>query len=217
MNALKIIAETGLVAILRGFGHNESLKAAEALVRGGVKALEVTYNTPGAEAVLKELVKEFGQEAVVGAGTVMTTENLRSAIDSGASFILAPNFEESIVKETIAAGLLAIPGAFTATEVAAAHRSGAGMIKIFPVSSVGPQYIKDLRGPLNNIPLMPVGGVDLQNAADFIRAGSAALGVGGSLLKKELVAENRLAELTKLAEDYLRKILEARQLDSAKF
>lgn len=210
-NVLAAIEETGLVAIMRGLDENNSLKAAEALVRGGVKALEVTFNTLGASTILKKIVDEFGQAVFVGAGTVTKKEDLECAIEAGASFILAPNFELQIVRATVEAGLVAIPGAFTATEVLAAYRAGASVVKIFPASSVGPKYIRELKGPLNTIPLMPVGGVDINTVNAFIKAGSAALGVGGSLLQADLVARGQWDELTALAKDYLQKIKEARQ------
>jgi 2-dehydro-3-deoxyphosphogluconate aldolase/(4S)-4-hydroxy-2-oxoglutarate aldolase len=210
-NVLAAITDTGLIAIMRGLDHKHTLKAAEALIRGGVKALEVTYNTPGAVSILKDIAKEFGADVFVGAGTVTTKEDLDSAIEAGASFILAPHFDSAIIKKTVEAGLVAIPGAFTATEVLRAYRAGAGIVKIFPASSVGPQYIKDLKGPLNTIPLMPVGGVDIENAGAFIKAGSAALGVGGSLIKKELISQGHWDKLTALAEAYLQKVQEARR------
>jgi 2-dehydro-3-deoxyphosphogluconate aldolase/(4S)-4-hydroxy-2-oxoglutarate aldolase len=207
---LSAITEPGIVAIIRGFTLEESLKTAEALIRGGIKAIETTSNTKGATVIMENLVKEFGQEVVVGAGTVLTDEHLQNAIDAGASFILSPSFDRAIVEKTLKASLVSIPGAFSPTEAVEADRAGADIIKIFPVSSVGPQYIKDLKAPLNNLKLMPVGGVNLDNAAAFIKAGSIALGVGSSLVPKELIEQNRFDELFKLAAAYVQKVREAR-------
>lgn len=207
---LTAITETGLVAIMRGLTHRDSLRTAEALIKGGVKAIEVTFNTKDAESILKDLSREFGSHAFIGAGTVITEEQLAKAVANGASFILSPNFDRTIVSKTIKAGLVAIPGAFTPSEVFEAHRAGASIVKVFPVSSVGPQYIKDLKGPFDNLALMPVGGVNLKNAYDFIKAGSIALGVGSSLIQKDLISQNRFPVLTELASSYLQKVREAR-------
>ncbi|MDR1702680.1 MAG: bifunctional 4-hydroxy-2-oxoglutarate aldolase/2-dehydro-3-deoxy-phosphogluconate aldolase [Sporomusaceae bacterium] len=207
---LQAITEPGVIAIMRGFSLEESLKAAEALIKGGVRAIEATSNTKGAVTILKNLVKEFGQNTFIGAGTVLKEEELFNAIDAGATFILAPNFDRVIVQKTVAASLVSIPGAFTPTEVVAAHNAGADFIKVFPVSSVGPQYIKDLKAPLNDLPLLPVGGVNLENAAAFIKAGATALGVGSGLVPGELIKNQKFAELTRLAEAFLEKIREAR-------
>lgn len=208
---LATIIETGIVAIMRGLSREDSLKATEALIRGGVRAVEMTSNTKGAAAILKDLAKEFGSQAFIGAGTVLTREHLDNAVEAGASFILSPNFDPAIVEATVKAGLVAVPGAFTPTEVFAAHRAGADIIKIFPVSSVGPQYIKDLKAPLDNLLFMPVGGVNLENAGKFIQAGAVALGVGNSLVRGDLIAQKRFDELAELAGAYLQKVREARR------
>lgn len=201
-----IIRETGIIAIIRGITEKEALFTAEALLKSGIRTLEVTFNTPGADIIIKRMLEEFKNEIVVGAGTVTNTVNAVRAIQCGAEFVLAPNLDPDVVSTVKMSGKLMIPGAFTATEVLRCYELGGDIVKVFPVSSVGPQYIKDLRGPYNNIDMIPVGGVDISNARDFIKAGSIALGVGGSLIKKEFLENNDYKALQELAQRFIEEI-----------
>lgn len=202
----QIIRETGIIAILRGTGEDESLHTIDALVKGGVKAIEVTFNTPNADSIIKRAVKEFGGSAIIGAGTVTNTSSAVRAIECGAQFVLAPNTDADVISIVRRYGKLMIPGAFTATEVLKCYESGADVVKIFPVTSVGPKYIKDLRGPYDYVDMIPVGGVDIDNAEAFIKAGSVALGVGGGLIKKEFIANRDYKSMEELAARFISKV-----------
>jgi 2-dehydro-3-deoxyphosphogluconate aldolase/(4S)-4-hydroxy-2-oxoglutarate aldolase len=207
----ELIKETGVVAIMRGIGEEEALHTVEALCKGGVKAIEVTYNTPGADRIIMSISRRFKEDVIVGAGTVTKTANAVRAIECGAEFVLAPNTDAEVVAAVKRYGKLMVPGAFTATEVLKCYDYGADIVKIFPVSSVGPKYIKDLRGPYDHIDMMPVGGVDLGNAGEFIKAGSIAVGVGGSLIKKEFIAAENYKAIEQLAEKFIDEIGKARK------
>jgi 2-dehydro-3-deoxyphosphogluconate aldolase/(4S)-4-hydroxy-2-oxoglutarate aldolase len=200
---------TRVVAIIRGIDVDRIVPTARALAAGGVRALEVTFPGTGAEAVdsiagtVATLVAGLPPEVAVGAGTVVTREQLRAAVQAGASFIVSPDTNPEIIEATRDAGLASLPGAMTATECLAAHRAGATFVKVFPAGRLGPGYIKDLRGPLSWISFMAVGAVDLDNARAFLDAGCVGLGIGGSLVRQDLVRAGRYDELTNLAARYL--------------
>jgi 2-dehydro-3-deoxyphosphogluconate aldolase/(4S)-4-hydroxy-2-oxoglutarate aldolase len=186
-----IIRDTGIVAIVRGTSEETLSQVAVALQKGGVRAIEVTLNTPGALDMIKELVRKHGDNMLVGAGTVLDPETARAAVLAGARFILGPTLNLEVSKLCKRYNTIYVPGVFTPTEIITAWEMGAQVVKIFPAGSVGPRYIKELRGPLPQVEMMPVGGVDLTNAAEFIRAGASALGVGGELVDRNAVAEGR--------------------------
>jgi 2-dehydro-3-deoxyphosphogluconate aldolase/(4S)-4-hydroxy-2-oxoglutarate aldolase len=206
----KLIKDTGIVVIMRGIGEEEALHTAEVLCKAGVKAIEVTFNTPGVDKVILSLLKRFKEEVIVGAGTVTSTASAVRAIECGAEFVLAPNIDPEVVSIVKRYGKLMVPGALTATEVLKCYDSGADIVKIFPVSYLGTKYIKDLRGPYDYIDMMPVGGVDINNAGEFIKAGSIAIGVGGSLIKKDLLTEKNYKAIGELAKKFLDEIGKAR-------
>lgn len=207
----KIIKDTGIVVIMRGIGEEEALHAVEALCEGGVKAIEVTFNTPGADRIILSLLKRFKDEVIVGAGTVTSAASAVRALECGAEFVLAPNTDSEVVMTVKRYGKLMVPGALTATEVLKCYDLGADIVKIFPVSSLGPKYIKDLRGPYDYIDMMPVGGVDVKNVGEFIKAGSIAVGVGGSLIKKDLLADKNYKAIGELAKKFVDEIGNARK------
>lgn len=176
-----------VVAIFRGdFGGNW-VAYAEALRDNGIRAMEITLNSPGALEGIRQLVMTFGDSLLVGAGTVLTPEGVHAAADAGATFIVAPDTDDAVIAASLGRGLVPVPGAYTATEIKRAYTLGAPLVKLFPATA--PEYIKAIRAPLNHIPLMATGGVDATNAVDFLKAGASALGVGGSLLSPALRPE----------------------------
>lgn len=207
---ISAIGEAGVIAILRGTAPDVLMHTAEALYAGGIRALEVTFNTPGAPEMISQVASHYGKRLRVGAGTVLNRAAAEQAIAIGSEFVLAPNTDLEVINTVKMSGRVMIPGAFTPTEVWRCHDAGAEIIKIFPVGSVGPQYIKDLLGPYNGLRFVPVGGVDLKNAGAFIKAGSFALGVGGSLVRSDLIAKKDFRGLTALAGEFLQAVSEAR-------
>ncbi len=179
---IDLVQKTRIIAILRGDLGGRELDIAAALVEGGVKVLEVSIVSPNYAAALKNLAKHLGDKVAIGAGTVLTTDQLREVADNGASFIVSPNFDAGVVQLTRSLGLASFPGAYTATEVVAASRAGADAVKIFPATSLGPDYIKALRGPLPKTRFVPTGGITLANASSYIAAGAWALGIASELV-----------------------------------
>ena len=183
----------------------------EVLCKAGLTALEITLTVPGAVGVIGALVKRFGKDLLVGAGTVLDVKTATSCIDAGATFIISPSLELEVVAHCNQAGIAVLPGALTPTEIVKAWRCGADMVKIFPCSAVGgASYLKALKAPLPHIEMVPTGGVSLETAASFIKAGAAALGVGGDLVDVEAVRAGRGHEVAEKARRYLEIVKEAR-------
>lgn len=181
--ALSLLRRTGLLPIARGLKGGDLRSAADVLVGEGVPLLEVAMNTPDAAQLIRELRQVYEGRLTLGAGTVLDAGLAEQAVEAGAAFLVSPHWDGEVAA---AAGRLAvpyIPGALTPTEILGAWRAGASMVKVFPAATVGPEYLCQLRGPLPEIPLVPTGGITVANAAEFIAAGAAALGVGGSLLR----------------------------------
>jgi len=203
---LEIILATRLVAIVRSDTSDGLLETVRALSAGGVRAVEVTLNTPGAlEAISAAAAEGF----LIGAGSVLDAEMARAAISAGAEFLVSPNTDVATIRATKDAGKIACPGALTPTEVVMATQAGADVVKIFPASCMGPAYIKALRGPLAQVRTMPVGGVNLTNAADFLAAGAVALGVGGSLVDRRAIAAGNWDVIADEARRYVQAIADA--------
>jgi 2-dehydro-3-deoxyphosphogluconate aldolase/(4S)-4-hydroxy-2-oxoglutarate aldolase len=196
---LERVRRTGVVAIMRHTEASLAIEAAEALLRGGVDVVEVTMNTAGATGMIRQLTKELGDRMLVGAGTVLSTGAVRQALDAGARFVVAPNTDPQVIALCNQLGVPVVPGAFTPTEVVTAWQLGADLVKVFPVSSVGARYIRDLRGPLPEIPLVPTGGITANNVADFVKAGAVAVGAGSDLVDKGVVDRRDFAELERRA------------------
>lgn len=195
-----------IVAIIRGANPQDVKKIVTALSDGGVKILEVTLNSPDALNVIAELSKQYGDKLLIGAGTVLEASEAKSAISAGAKFIISPSYHPDVIAATKESSCISIPGAFTATEIIAAYRSGGDIIKIFPASA-GSHYIKDLRGPLPHIPLMPTGGVNLQNIQEYLQAGAVAFGIGSALVdSKQKVTDEYLNDLKNKASLYVQAI-----------
>lgn len=207
---LSTLIDLGVVVILRSDDPGQLMRAVEALRAGGLRAFEVTMTVPGALDVMRDVGHRFGSEILLGAGTVLDGETARSAILAGAQFIVSPSLSQSVITVAHRYSKVVVPGAFTPTEILTAWEAGADIVKVFPIRSVGPHYLKDVLAPLPQVRLMPTGGVNLENAADFIRAGAVAVGMGGALLDKAILAEGRFEELTERARRLLDAIQRAR-------
>jgi 2-dehydro-3-deoxyphosphogluconate aldolase/(4S)-4-hydroxy-2-oxoglutarate aldolase len=205
------ILDIGVIPVVRASSPQNALLAVDAVRAGGIPIVEITMTVPGALEVISELAKHGGDELLVGAGTVLDPDAARRCIDAGASFLASPGFDACTVQTAILSQTLIMAGALTPTEVIAAWKSGADFVKVFPCGVVGgARYIRALRGPLPEIPLLPTGGINLDNAADFIRAGAAALGIGGELVSSALDYDSRL-RTTDLARKFVAVVREARE------
>jgi 2-dehydro-3-deoxyphosphogluconate aldolase / (4S)-4-hydroxy-2-oxoglutarate aldolase len=202
---------TGIVPVIRAASAQKALLAADALYQGGIPVVEVTLTVPGAENAIESLRKNFGADLLVGAGTVLDADDARRCLDSGAQFIVSPGLDRATIGFVNSKDILMIAGALTPTEVVTAWKHGSDLVKIFPCSAVGGAgYIKALKGPLPQIPLIPTGGVNLQTAADFIRAGSEALGIGGELVQASALDAGTPNVITALAKQFLEIVQAAR-------
>ena len=195
-----------IVAILRGIGEPELLPAAQALYNGGIRLLEVTMNTADAPHLIRLLNETFADSMLIGAGTVTDISSAESALQAGARFFVTPNLDEEVIEFAIRHGIQVLPGVMTPTEVARAYRAGAGMVKVFPASSLGVSYMKELQGPLGHIPMVAVGGVTVDNASDFIRAGAVGVGVGSSLLDRRAIASGNYDLLEQRAAAFVERL-----------
>jgi 2-dehydro-3-deoxyphosphogluconate aldolase/(4S)-4-hydroxy-2-oxoglutarate aldolase len=201
----------GLVPVLRAPSAEDALAISEVLCKAGLTALEITLTVPGAVEVIRTLARRFGKDLLVGAGTVLDAKAAAACIDAGAAFIISPSLELEVVAHCNQAGIAVLPGALTPTEIVKAWRSGADMVKVFPCSALGgASYLKAVKAPLPHIEMVPTGGVSLETAASFIKAGAAALGVGGDLVDVEAVRAGRGDEVAAKARRYLEIVKEAR-------
>jgi 2-dehydro-3-deoxyphosphogluconate aldolase/(4S)-4-hydroxy-2-oxoglutarate aldolase len=185
-----------VVAVVRLDSGDQLIKVAEALKAGGVTAIEFTVPTPGALDMIKQASAYFGDEVIMGAGTVLDAETARAAILSGAQFIVTPALNVKTIQLCRRYGKPIIPGALTPTEILTAWEAGADMVKLFPADSMGPAYLKAVLAPLPQVRLAPTGGISADNAAEYLKAGATALGVGGKLVDKQAVARGDFAALT---------------------
>jgi 2-dehydro-3-deoxyphosphogluconate aldolase/(4S)-4-hydroxy-2-oxoglutarate aldolase len=205
MTVLKRLTNYKIVAIIRGAQPGHVLDIVNALHAGGICAVEITLNSDNALQVIKEVAAAVKDSMLVGAGTVLNASAALAAIDAGAQFIISPSFDVETISVTKARNIVSIPGAYTPTEILKAHEAGADIVKVFPAS--GPQYIKDIRGPLSHIPLMPTGGVNISNIQAFQEAGAVAFGIGSSLVdSKQPVNKAYLATLAANAAAFVKAI-----------
>ena len=203
--------EDGLIAIVRGdFGLAEVEAIAGALLAGGVRVLEVTLNSAHALEAISTLQGRFGDDLLVGAGTVRTAEDVERAAQAGASFLIAPNLDLEAVGRALERGVLLVPGVFTASEAQAAHKAGCKTLKLFPADALGAPYLKALRAPLDHLDFIPTGGVTPDTLAEFHAAGAVAFGVGSALVRRVDVTEEELAALTGRARTLRRALEEVR-------
>lgn len=213
-SVVDIVTRGGVVPVVRLSDLASAVDLAQALLAGGVTAVELTMTSPGALdalPLLLEKVPQFSQgEAALGMGSVLNPEMATAALDQGAQFIVAPMLDLPTVNLCVARGVPVMPGALTPTEIQTAWVSGASVVKVFPASAVGPGYFKDLLAPLPHLKLMPTGGVELSNAVDFVRNGAVAVGAGSSLVDRKAVAAGDWAELTRRAAQFVETVQNAR-------
>ncbi|MBO4284138.1 MAG: bifunctional 4-hydroxy-2-oxoglutarate aldolase/2-dehydro-3-deoxy-phosphogluconate aldolase [Clostridia bacterium] len=208
----ELIKNEHLIVIVRGVKSEQLIPLAEAMYAGGVRLLEVTYSADGRvsdEETAKnigDLVRHFGVKMQIGAGTVLTTKQVALTAAAGGKYIISPNGNPAVIRATRDAGLISIPAAYTPTEIEAAYECGADFVKLFPVTALGPAYVKAVRGPLSHIPLLAVGGVDLSNLADYAKAGVSGFGIGGNIIDKKMLANNDYPAITELAKQYVSTI-----------
>lgn len=209
MNTYEMILTHKLVAIVRGFTPEDVVEMAKAYIAGGVCCMEVTFDQASAEKrqetllAIRAVKAALGDRICIGAGTVMTVEQVQLAAQAGAEFMVSPNVDEDVIRETKRLGKISIPGALTPTEVATAYKMGADIIKLFPANEVGSGYIKALKTPLNHIPLMATGGMRPGNAAEYLAAGSSALGIGGDIVNKAWVAAGEFDKIRAAAQAFV--------------
>lgn len=205
------IIEIGIVPVVRASSADHARKAAEAVCAGGIPIVELTMTVPGAIELIADLRRTLDPEVLVGAGTVLDAQTAQHCIAAGADFIVSPGFDLATVQIAGQMGKLIMAGALTPTEVIAAWKAGSDFVKIFPCGSVGgAKYLKALKGPLPQVPMIPTGGVNLETAADFIRAGAEALGIGGELISPSALKSGNTEEITRLAAQYLEIVRQTR-------
>jgi 2-dehydro-3-deoxyphosphogluconate aldolase / (4S)-4-hydroxy-2-oxoglutarate aldolase len=196
---LRRIHQAGVIGIFRVDSAEGCIPAMDALVRGGLRVFEVTMTTPGALDVISDARAKYGDDALVGAGTVLDRADAEKAVAAGAQFVVSPSLDREVLGFCSAEGVVSCPGTFTATEIVQAWKWGADLIKVFPVSQVGPGYIKAIRAPLPQVRLVPTGGVDAGNLGEYLAAGAFAVGIGGGLIPSRAVAEGRYDKITEAA------------------
>lgn len=208
----KKILEIGIVPVVRASSAALAARAAEAVASGGIPIIEITMTVPGAVALIAELAQNVGDDVIIGAGTVVNSEWAQQCVDAGAQFLVSPGLDEGMVQFALSKNILVIPGALTPTEIMAATAAGADLVKIFPCGAVGgAKYIKALRGPFPNVAMIPTGGVNLETAADFIRAGAVALGIGGELVSAAAIETANGSRISEMARKFLTIVQQARE------
>ena len=208
---LKKIGEIGIVPVVRVASFEEARQAVEAICAGGIPVIEITMTVPNAPAVIREVVRKYGNKVLTGAGTVMRSEQAKECLDAGAEFLVSPGLSVQVIKTAQVHGKLAIPGALTPTELMMASLEGARVIKIFPCENMGgAKYIKALKAPFPSVELIPTGGVNLSNAAGYIAAGAFALGVGADLVNVAALRAGNAHEIADTAKKLVEAVREAR-------
>jgi len=207
---ISLLTNPGIIAVVRAQKPEQVIPLSEALIAGGVIAIEITMTTPNAIEAIRDARKRLGERAVIGVGTVLTEKVCRDAIEAGAEFVVTPICRTEFVAIARAADRPIMLGAYTPTEAQTAHEAGADFIKIFPADTLGPGYIKALRAPLPHLKIVPTGGVDVHNVGDFLKAGCAAVGVGGSMVTAKILQEGDWAGLTRLADEFVKVARSAR-------
>jgi 2-dehydro-3-deoxyphosphogluconate aldolase/(4S)-4-hydroxy-2-oxoglutarate aldolase len=204
------IIEYGVVAVIRMKDTDRLLKVIEAVREGGVKCIEITMTVPGAVEIIRQLSGKVPKDVLIGAGTVVNEETALKVIDAGAMFVVGPVINLGMVSACIGRDVPVMPGCYTPTEILTAWNAGADIIKVFPATTLGPKYFKDLRGPFPDIRLMPTGGVTIDNVGEWIVAGACAVGIGSDLLDKKAIDEGRYEVLTERAARMVMNVRKAR-------
>ncbi len=204
------LAECGVVAVIRAQSFEQLQDIAKALVEGGVIGIEVTMTTPKAIKGVEKLVETMGDKAVVGVGTILEAATCADAIHAGAEFVVSPVLNPAVIETTRKLGKISVPGAYTPTEILTAWSAGADVVKVFPATTLGPGYLKDLLAPMPFLRLTPTGGVDLKTAGEWIKAGAVAVGAGSSLVSKEALAKGDWAGIAATAKQFVEVVRAAR-------
>ena len=207
---LNRVLDGGIVAVIRAASGGLLREVCEALLAGGVDCMEITFTVPKAHRVLEAVADRIGDKVLLGAGTVLDPETARTAILAGARFIVAPTVNIDTIRVCKRYTALALPGAFTPTEILSAWEAGADIVKVFPSDFVGPGYLKAVRAPLPQVRMLPTGGVNLKTAAEFLKAGACALGIGSSLVSAEAIERRDFSSIQRLAGEYVRIVRETR-------
>lgn len=205
------LTNPGIIAVVRAKKREQAVPIAEALLAGGVLAVEITMTTPDAIAAIRETSGKLGDRALIGVGTVLDADTCRAAIDAGAQFVVSPICRLELVSIAHAAHRAVMLGAYTPTEAQLAHENGSDFVKIFPADGLGIGYLKALRAPLPHLRMVPTGGVDVHNVADFFKAGCPAVGVGSSLVSRQILETENWTELTRCAAEFVKAARAARQ------
>ena len=208
---IDLALRTKLVVIVRGVYGEDCLKLAKAMYEGGIRLMEVTFDQTKPDSAqttdtIRRLRQHMGDKMAIGAGTVTSVKLVEQAAQAGAQFIVSPDTNEAVIRATVAAGMVSMPGALTPTEVLVAHEYGADFVKLFPAGVMGTKYVKAVCAPINHVRLLAVGGVDENNAADFLAAGAVGIGVGGNLVNKKWIAEGEFDKITALAKTYMERL-----------
>ena len=204
------IIESGVVAVIRLNGKEKLPEIIDALSKGGISAMEITMTTPNAIEIIHEISQKVGNDFMIGAGTVLDSETARAVILAGAQFVVSPVTNIEMMKTVHRYNKAVFPGAFTPTEILHAWENGADVVKVFPATALGPQFFKDIHGPLPQVRLTPTGGVSLENTGEFIRCGASCVGVGTALLNKKMIADSNWPALTENAEKFVEEVKKAR-------
>lgn len=209
---VQTLVKMGAIAIIRMSDSDKVMRTVDAIRDGGLTAIEITMTTPNALEIIEEVSTAYADapEVQLGVGSVLDGTTARRAINAGATFVVSPILSADMIETCHRYDVPAVPGAFTPTEVSRAHELGADIVKVFPASTVGPDYFSALQGPMPHVKLMPTGGVSLANAGQWIQAGASAVGVGSALLDKDAIAAENFETLTKNAETLRESIVEAR-------
>lgn len=206
----------GVIPVVRASSAQEAGRAVEAICAGGISVIEITMTVPGAPALIQQVVREYGDRVVTGAGTVLRADQAKMCLDAGAEFLVSPGLATSVLTTALACQKLAIPGAMTPTELMLALEHEARLVKIFPAGNLGgPKYLKALKAPFPTAALIPTGGVNASNAADYIGAGAFALGVGADLIDAKALREGNLAKITAAARELIQAVQAARRPSAA--
>ncbi|WP_373232277.1 bifunctional 4-hydroxy-2-oxoglutarate aldolase/2-dehydro-3-deoxy-phosphogluconate aldolase [Cohnella sp.] len=203
---MQALAREKIVAIIRGISAESGDATAKALADGGIVFLEVTLNTDGALNMISRFRENYEGRLCIGAGTVLDLGQAKEAVAAGAEYIISPNLDEEVIYYGVEQGVQVWPGTMTPTEIVRAYKAGASAVKVFPMGTLGINYLKEIRAPLNHIPMVATGGVNLQNINSVLDAGAIAVGLGGNLVDKQLVKDGKFEELTKLAKSFVAEV-----------